>query len=218
MLDVAVPLGAYLGDAAVEHREAVEDFDFGIVGLVADTADIDADDVAVAVVALLVGHIPYMEVAFGVLVELGVETVAVDVAAPPRGNAGAAGVIDVMLGEDAAAGTLEGFCGGGGELAAESPVVGDFFLFVPVPVDGFEGGAEPEEAVFGGGHTVDEFLVVLYGFGVEVDVEPGDEDGTEVVPGLFVVAGGSLPGAVEEVADAFGGGLQYFHCVGACKG
>lgn len=166
MLDVAVPLGAYLGDAAFYHRETVEDFDFGVVGFVADTADVDADNVAVSVMGICVGHIPYMEVAAGVLVVLCAELVAVDVAAPPSGAAGAAGVLDVFLEEDAAAGALEGFCGGGWELTAQSPVVGDFFLFVPVPVDGFEGGAESEEAVLGGGHTLYEFLVVLYWFGV----------------------------------------------------
>ena len=212
VFDVAVPAGYDFGDATVYHGEAVGYYDAGVVGFDAYAADIDGDDIAVGDVFLDVGHEPYFE---GLVVldcfEFYAVAVVGDVAFPPGVADGALGELGVFLAEDAAAGGLEGFGGGGGELGCESPLFGDFFLFIPVPVDGFEGGAYGEEPFFVLAEGGDECGEVFDGFAVELDVEPCYEDGGEVVFPCY----GVYPCAMEVVADAFGGGFDHFYCVGA---
>ncbi len=60
---------------------------------------------------------------------------------------------------------------------------------------------------------MDEFFVVGNGYGIDVDVEPGDEDG--LVYGLVVF--GSFPVTVKGIAYSFCGGFNDYHCVG-CVG
>lgn len=143
MFDVAVPACDKFGYSALKHGQAVEDGDAGVVGFVGDAADVDADNITVAVIALL-GHIPYMQIAGCLFDKEAIEMVAVDVAAPPCGGAGDAGVLNVIETEHATPGALKCFVGGGWKFAGKTPLFGDFFLFSAIPIDGFECGTEAE--------------------------------------------------------------------------